>query len=61
MKAREVEQLVLAAGWVFAGSKGSHRKYKHPNRPGSVIIPWHGKRDVATGTLLAILRQAGLR
>jgi predicted RNA binding protein YcfA (HicA-like mRNA interferase family) len=63
MKAREVVRLLLAEGWYEARSrgKGSHRLYFHPNRPGSVVVPGHGGRDLKPGTLSAILKQAGLK
>jgi predicted RNA binding protein YcfA (HicA-like mRNA interferase family) len=42
--------------------KGDHMIYRHPARPGSIVVAGGGKmnRDVPTG-LNAILRQAGLK
>lgn len=39
-------------------TKGSHRQYKHPERPGLVTVP-HPKRDLPIGTLRSIYKQAG--
>jgi len=35
-KIREVEKLVIKAGWINRGGKGSHRNYVHP-RTGAVV------------------------
>ena len=58
MDSREVIRRLLADGWTLARTKGSHRQYKHPTKPGLVTVP-HPKRDLPTGTLRAIFRQAG--
>jgi len=42
-------------------SKGSHRQYKHPNKPGRVTIAGHSGDDLAPGTLNSILKQAQLK
>ena len=46
-------------GFFLDHSTGSHRYYRHPNRPGVVTIAFH-RRALKRGTLLAILKQAGL-
>ena len=41
--------------------RGSHRKFKHPTKPGCIIIAPHKLRDmIAPGTEKSILQQAGL-
>jgi predicted RNA binding protein YcfA (HicA-like mRNA interferase family) len=57
MKPKEVERLLKADGWYEIASKGGHRQYKHPAKPGRVTVPWHN-RDLAPGTLNSIFRQA---
>ena len=57
MKAREV----IAAGWVEVRSKGSHRQFKHPERPGLVTVATHSGQDIKAGTLASIERQSGLK
>jgi len=47
-----------AEGWTLARTKGSHRQYRHPERPGLVTVP-HPKRDLPKGTLRSIAKQAG--
>lgn len=60
-KVRDAIRLVERDGWRHARTKGSHRIYKHPTKPGIVLIAGHPADDVYRGIWLAILRQAGLR
>jgi predicted RNA binding protein YcfA (HicA-like mRNA interferase family) len=52
---RELKQ----AGWVLERINGSHHVFKHPARPGAVVVP-HPKKDLGKGLVKAIRRQAGL-
>ena len=52
---RELE----AAGWVLDRVRGSHHVFRHPTRPGRVVVP-HPKKDLGTGLVAAIRKQAGL-
>lgn len=61
MKVRDVIKLVEADGWRYQKTEGSHRQFVHPTKPGKVTIPGHPGDDVRPGTLVGILRQAGLR
>lgn len=54
----EMERIILAAGWIFDVQNGSHRQYKHQDRPGKVTIPFHNK-NIPKGTENSILKQAG--
>lgn len=45
-------------GWVRAGAKGDHQKFKHPKKPGRVVVP-HPRKDLPIGTVRNIYRQAG--
>jgi predicted RNA binding protein YcfA (HicA-like mRNA interferase family) len=58
MTSREVIARLEREGWLLHHTKGSHRQYKHPSKPGRVTVP-HPKRDLPTGTLRSIYRQAG--
>lgn len=60
MKCREIVECVEQDGWFWKRTSGSHRIYKHPTKPGTVIIAHHGAKDVPEGTLKSILRRAGL-
>jgi predicted RNA binding protein YcfA (HicA-like mRNA interferase family) len=50
---------LTAAGWVLDRVRGSHHVFKHPNRPGLVVVP-HPKKDLGTGLVAAIRKQADL-
>jgi predicted RNA binding protein YcfA (HicA-like mRNA interferase family) len=60
VKVRDVVKQIEADGWKLYATKGSHRQYKHPTKPGRVTIPGHPGDDVAPGTLRSNLKQAGL-
>ena len=61
MKVREVIRLVEAAGWVLIRTKGDHRQFHHPTRPGTVTISGNLGIDMPKGTLNSVMRQAGLK
>jgi predicted RNA binding protein YcfA (HicA-like mRNA interferase family) len=61
MKVRDVLRLIESDGWFLVVTKGSHRQYKHPAKPGRVTIAGHPGHDLAPGTLNSILKQAGLK
>jgi predicted RNA binding protein YcfA (HicA-like mRNA interferase family) len=60
MKVRELLRLLAQDGWYEVRSRGSHRIFKHPVKPGLVVVAVHGSLEVPSGTLKAILKQAGL-
>jgi predicted RNA binding protein YcfA (HicA-like mRNA interferase family) len=61
MKVREVIKIIEADGWVLVATKGSHRQYKHPQKPGRVTIAGNLNHDLAPGTLNSVLKQAQLK
>ena len=61
MKVRDIIKLIEEDGWRLAVTKGSHRQYKHPGKPGRVTIAGHMNDDLAPGTLNSILKQAKLK
>jgi predicted RNA binding protein YcfA (HicA-like mRNA interferase family) len=61
MKVKEVIQLIEADGWYLARTRGSHRQFKNPDKPGLVTVPGKLSDDLAPGTLDSILKQAGLK
>jgi predicted RNA binding protein YcfA (HicA-like mRNA interferase family) len=61
MKVREATRLIEADGWREARTRGSHRQFKHPTKPGLVTIPGRPGDDLAAGTLNSILKQARLK
>jgi predicted RNA binding protein YcfA (HicA-like mRNA interferase family) len=61
MKVHDAIKLIEADGWYLVATKGSHRQYKHPTKPGRVTIAGHPSDDLAPGTLNSILKQAQLK
>ncbi|MEM8598413.1 MAG: type II toxin-antitoxin system HicA family toxin [Bacteroidota bacterium] len=61
MKVRDVIKLIEADGWEHVRTKGSHRQFKHPNKPGKVTVAGKPSLDLPPGTLNSILKQAGLK
>ncbi|NWF83062.1 MAG: type II toxin-antitoxin system HicA family toxin [Bryobacteraceae bacterium] len=61
MKVRELIRTIEKDGWVHVKTRGSHRQYKHPAKPGRVTIPGHPGDDVHPETLKSVLTQSGLR
>jgi predicted RNA binding protein YcfA (HicA-like mRNA interferase family) len=61
MKVRDAIKLVEDNRWQHVRTTGSHRHFRHPEKPGTVTIPGHPSDDLAIGTELSILKQAGLR
>jgi predicted RNA binding protein YcfA (HicA-like mRNA interferase family) len=60
MKVREAIRLIENDGWVHIATRGSHRQFKHPIKPGRVTIAGKPSDDLARGTERSIMRQAGL-
>lgn len=60
MKVRELLRLLEDDDWYLARTRGSHRQYKHPTKPGVVTLPGKPNDDLAPGTLNSVLKQAGL-
>jgi predicted RNA binding protein YcfA (HicA-like mRNA interferase family) len=53
--------LLDANGGVQVRQKGSHRQFHHPTKPGTVTVAGKPAIDVPPGTLMSILKQAGLK
>ncbi len=58
MKVRAVIRMLEEDGWYLARTRGSHRQYKHPVKPGHVTVPGNLSKELAPGTLQSIFRQA---
>ena len=61
MTVRDVLKRLEEDGWRLARTKGSHRQYHHPAKPGTVTVAGHPSVDIPPGTLNNILKQAGLK
>lgn len=61
MTIREVLRLLHEDGWTLVATRGSHRQFRHPTKPGRVTVAGKPSDDLAPGTLNSILKQAGLK
>jgi predicted RNA binding protein YcfA (HicA-like mRNA interferase family) len=57
----KVRELIAAEGWILVRTRGSHRQFQHPSKPGTVTIAGKPGTDVPAGTLNSVLKQAGLK
>ena len=61
MKVRELIRLLEKDGWHLVRTRGSHRQYRHPTKPGTVTVAGKLGVDVPPGTLNSVLKQSGLK
>ena len=61
MKIAEILKLIKDDGWFQVAQMESHRQFKHPSKPGRVTIAGRPFDELAKGTQMSILKQAGLR
>ena len=61
MKVKQVIDLLEANGWLYIGTKGDHHKFYKSCARRPIIIAGKRNDNLAEGTLLSILREAGLK
>ncbi len=59
LTSREVIRILEKRGFILDRVKGSHHIYLHPDTRQRAVVPMH-RRDLPQGTLLSILKQAGI-
>ncbi len=60
-KVRELIRMLERDGWFIVRTRGSHRQFHHPAKPGTVTVAGKPSVDVPPGTLNSILKQSGLK
>ena len=60
MRSRDVIRRLEADGWREVRQVGSHKQFRHPDKPGTVTVP-HPKAELGIGTLKSIERQSGVK
>jgi predicted RNA binding protein YcfA (HicA-like mRNA interferase family) len=60
VKVRDAIKRIEAAGWELSRTRGSHRQYRHPARPGVVTTAGKPSDTLHPKTWAPIIRQAGL-
>jgi predicted RNA binding protein YcfA (HicA-like mRNA interferase family) len=61
MKVKDVLYQLREDGWYLVTTRGSHRQFRHPTKPGRVTVAGKPSDDLAPGTLNSILKQARLK
>ena len=61
MKVGDILDMLRREGWYLVATRGSHRQFKHPSKPGRVTVAGKPSHDLPPGTLNSILKQAGLK
>ncbi|MFQ5882058.1 MAG: type II toxin-antitoxin system HicA family toxin [Candidatus Methylomirabilales bacterium] len=61
MKVRDIIRLLEEGGWYLVATRGSHRQFKHPVKPGRVTVAGKPSDDLAPGTLNSVLKQAQMK
>jgi len=57
---KQLIRALEAEGWYVKRIRGSHHILRHADVPDAVPVPVHGNRPLKRGTLLGILRSAGV-
>ena len=60
-KVRDAIRLVERNGWPHVRTRGSHRQYRHPDKPGTVTIAGKPGDELPRGTWASVMKQAGLK
>ncbi len=58
IKCKKLIRVLQKDGWYQVRSKGSHLRFKHPQKEGHVTVPFHGSSELSTGTFYSIIKQA---
>jgi predicted RNA binding protein YcfA (HicA-like mRNA interferase family) len=62
MKPADFIKLIEQVGWVFVRQNGgSHKIFKHPDKPNNLSVPFHKGKDINAKLLRRLLKDAGLR
>jgi predicted RNA binding protein YcfA (HicA-like mRNA interferase family) len=61
VKVSDVLQKLKHDGWYLVATRGSHRQYRHPVKPGRVTVAGKPSDDLAPRTFNSILKQSGLK
>jgi predicted RNA binding protein YcfA (HicA-like mRNA interferase family) len=56
MKVRDLLRRLADDGWYLDRTRGSHRQFRHPTKPGLVTVAGPSGDDLAAGTLNSILK-----
>jgi len=60
MKVKEVIRILEKEGWILKRTRGSHRQFRHPSKPGTVTVAGKLSVEIPPGTLKSISKQSGI-
>ena len=60
-KVRDAIRLLERNGWRLVRTRGSHRQYRHTDKPGTVTIAGKPSDDLPPGTWNSVMKQSGLK
>jgi len=60
-KVSELLRILLKDGWYLYRNGSRHDLYRHPTKKGQVAVPRHKAKELANGTFIGILKEAGLK
>jgi predicted RNA binding protein YcfA (HicA-like mRNA interferase family) len=61
VKYSELFRIIKQNGWIEIRQTGSHVIFRHSERETQLTVPNHGNKEVKTGLLKAILKQADIK
>ena len=59
IKIRVVLRMLADDGWYLVATRGSHRQFAHPTKPGRVTVAGKDSDDLAPGTFQLYLEAGG--
>jgi predicted RNA binding protein YcfA (HicA-like mRNA interferase family) len=57
---RQLCKVITQHGWELKRIRGSHHIFGQPGNPTILTVPIHGNKPLKIGTLLRLLKDAGL-
>jgi mRNA interferase HicA len=60
MKSNEFIRMLKKDGWTVKRQSGSHLIFVHPVKKETLVVPYHGAKEVGRKLCLKILKKAGL-
>jgi len=60
VKCSELLRILRRDGWIEVSQRGSHVKFKHPQKVSVIVVPNHGSKEIAKGTLQRIIKDSGI-
>jgi mRNA interferase HicA len=61
VKSSELVRIIKKDGWYILRQEGSHMIMQHDTKPGQLVVPVHGSKEVGKGLAMKLLKDAGIR